>query len=69
MRGVIVIPIMRICLYEAMPELQQTSNESECNSKVIEAVRAFSRPISEIKAPFTRPLSSILPKQDEEDES
>lgn len=37
---------------------------AECNSKVIEAVRYFQKPMSEITAPFTRPISSILPEQD-----
>ncbi|RCJ20206.1 hypothetical protein A6S26_05645 [Nostoc sp. ATCC 43529] len=50
----------------------QTCNKStdgkllcpECSRKVIEAVRYFQKPISEITAPFTRPISSILPEQD-----
>jgi hypothetical protein len=36
----------------------------ECNHKVIESVRYFQKPISEITTPFTRPISSILPEQD-----
>jgi uncharacterized Zn finger protein (UPF0148 family) len=50
----------------------QTCNKSsdgklfcpQCNRKVIEAVRYFQKPISEITTPLTRPISSILPEKD-----